>query len=705
MEPLVVGSMASSSYQVVTSESGPQTRFIARSLHVSIVGYSSMEHCSRFRQALLRRNNLLRSPRQDTTCMLRFTSQNKFGGDCRKVQAAVDDFYLGRTLRVPVAAACLRNHDKDESRAKDRLPVPVEETRYFNFIVIGSGVAGLRYALEVAKVGSVAIVTKSEPHESNTNYAQGGVSAVLDPSDSVESHIRDTIVAGAFLCDEETVEVVCREGPERVKELMAMGASFDHSEDGQLHLTKEGGHSHHRIVHAADVTGREIERALLTAVQNNPNISFFEHHFAIDFLTKQEGSSVRCYGVDTLNIKSKEVLRFIGGVTMLAAGGAGHIYPNTTNPRVATGDGVAMAHRACAVISNMEFVQFHPTALADEGLPIRPKHRENVFLISEAVRGAGGILYNQSMERFMPQYDSRWELAPRDVVARSIEDQLKKRKEKYIYLDISHKPSKEILSHFPNIAAVCLQYGLDITKQPIPVVPAAHYMCGGIQTGLSGETSVWGLYAAGEVTCTGLHGANRLASNSLLEALVFSRRAVEPSIEYALGVGISHQDIDEAKEWPRVIEASAVLDKFQLQNISTFTACQREQLQQIMWDYVGIVRSTERLEIAQAQLKELESVWEDCLCKHGWNPLMVNTELCEMRNLISVANLVVSSALARQESRGLHYTTDFPDLVERQRFPTFIFPSFPISLKGNSQVIYKMPVEPARISEKRGDLS
>ncbi|KAK8290292.1 hypothetical protein V6Z12_D07G251500 [Gossypium hirsutum] len=288
----------------------------------------------------------------------------------------------------------------------------------------------LRYALEVAKHGSVAIITKAEPHESNTNYAQGGVSAVLCPSDSVESHMQDTIVAGAYLCDEETVKVVCTEGPDRIRELIAMGASFDHGDDGNLHLAREGGHSHHRIVHAADMTGREIERALLEAVVNDPNISVFKHHFAIDLLTSQDGSDTVCHGIDALNTETQEVVRFISKVTLLASGGAGHIYPSTTNPLVATGDGMAMAHRAQAVISNMEFVQFHPTALADEGLPIKPKKtRENSFLITEAVRGDGGILYNLSMERFMPLYDERAELAPRDVVARSIDDQLKKRNE------------------------------------------------------------------------------------------------------------------------------------------------------------------------------------------------------------------------------------------------------------------------------------
>jgi L-aspartate oxidase len=582
---------------------------------------------------------------------------------------AVDQTFDSAT---PVQAS---HKDMQEETAETEADNGSGASKRFDFLVIGSGVAGLRYALAVAKFGTVAIVTKSEPQESNTMYAQGGVSAVLDPADSVESHIRDTIVAGAFLCDEETVEVVCREGPERVRELIAWGALFDQSEDGQLHLAREGGHSHHRIVHAADMTGREIERALLTAVQTDPNISMFEHHVAVDLLTLQDGPTVVCYGVDTLDTKKQKVVRFIGGVTMLASGGAGHVYPTTTNPLVATGDGVALAQRAHAVVSNMEFVQFHPTALADEGLPIKPEKRENAFLITEAMRGAGGILYNQSMERFMPLYDSRAELAPRDMVARSIDDQLKKRKEKFVYLDISHKPRDEILAHFPNIAAECLKYGLDITKEPIPVVPAAHYMCGGVQTGLLGETTIQGLFAAGEVTCTGLHGANRLASNSLLEALVFAERAVEPSVAYAFKKGSEQADIEKVeKECLRPVVAMD-LNKDELKEVLRFTAVQRKRLQQIMWDYVGIVRSTERLKVAQRELTELEAEWEEHLLRNGWKPRMVSLEVCEMQNLISVSNLVVSSALVRQESRGLHYTTDFPMLVESARLPTILFPS------------------------------
>jgi len=484
--------------------------------------------------------------------------------------------------------------------------------------------------------------------------------------------------------------VVCTEGPDRVRELMTMGASFDHGEDGSLHLAREGGHSHHRIVHAADMTGREIERALLKAVVNNPNITMFEHHFAIDLLTSEDGSNIYCHGVDTLNTETNAVVRFISRVTLLASGGAGHIYPTTTNPRVATGDGIAMAHRASAVISNMEFVQFHPTALADEGLPIKPHTRENAFLITEAVRGDGGILYNQAMERFMPQYDARGELAPRDVVARSIDDQLKKRNERYVLLDISHKPKEEILYHFPNIAAECLKYGLDITESPIPVVPAAHYMCGGVQARIHGETIITGLYVAGEVACTGLHGANRLASNSLLEALVFAQRAVEPSLDYIVRSKI---DIDKSVEWPFPV-VPTVLRVSQLNEVKLITASTRMKLQKTMWDYVGIVRSIDCLKIAEKSLAELEFEWEDHLFRFGWRPYMVNLEVCELRNLFSCANLVVSSALARQESRGLHYIVDFPDLVESQRLPTIIFPSSSLKSTWSTQLVHRLFADP-----------
>ncbi|CAI5531434.1 unnamed protein product, partial [Closterium sp. Naga37s-1] len=612
--------------------------------------------------------------------------------------------------------------------------VPPPETKLYDFVVIGSGIAGLRFALGVAAKGTVAVVTKAEPQEGSTNYAQGGVSAVLDPLDSIENHISDTIVAGAYLNDVEVVEVVCREGPERVRELMRMGASFDRGDDGRLLLAREGGHSHSRIVHAADVTGREIQRALLTAAQKTKRIDMFEHHMAIDLLTRQEDSGKStCYGVEALDTETGQIIRFIAGSTLLATGGAGHVYPNTTNPTVATGDGVALALRAGAVISNMEFIQFHPTALADAGLPIQPPGpRPNSFLISEAVRGAGGLLYNQAGERFMLHYDPRAELAPRDVVARSIDDQLKRRGDLFVYLDISHKPTDEILRHFPNIAAECKRWGVDITKDPIPVVPAAHYMCGGVQTGLFGETSIRGLWAAGEVACTGLHGANRLASNSLLEALVFAQRAVEPAIAHAVAAApLNHvlaglpdgRDMDGAmwggEEWEGEGEGEGEevkvvgLSRGDLGAVAAagVTAKYREQLkaimwryvvivrstdrlriaqreieytlpylsllplypQAIMWRYVGIVRSTDRLRIAQREIDTLASAWRADLQTNVLLPRgAVSMETCEMENLINVASLVVRSALRRRESRGLHFTTDFPGQSESASLHTVL---------------------------------
>ncbi|KAL0450661.1 UNVERIFIED_CONTAM: L-aspartate oxidase, chloroplastic [Sesamum latifolium] len=467
-------------------------------------------------------------------------------------------------------------------------------SKYFDFAVIGSGIAGLRYALEVAKHGTVAVITKAEPHESNTNYAQGGVSAVLCPSDSVENHVQDTIIAGAYLCDEETV--------------------------------REGGHSHRRIVHAADMTGREIERALLEAVRKDPNIFVFEHHFAIDLLTSQDGSDTVCHGVDTLNTETQEVVRFISKVTLLASGGAGHIYPSTTNPPVATGDGMAMAHRAQALISNMESCE------GRRRHTLQLRHGEIHALLRQEA-----------------------ELAPRDVVARSIDDQLKKRNEKYVLLDISHKPKENILSHFPNIAAECLKYGLDITRQPIPVVPAAHYMCGGVRAGLQGETNVRALYVAGEVACTGLHGANRLASNSLLEALVFARRAVQPSIDHMRSSRID-QGASRSWSWPKMPKSLG-------DNVLNRIVRREGSEERAAVDNVG-----------------------------GWEATMVGIEACEMRNLFCCSKLVVSSALARHESRGLHYTVDFPHVEESMRLPTVIFPCSPVNSTWSSRQLHRQQI-------------
>lgn len=524
----------------------------------------------------------------------------------------------------------------------------------FDYLVIGSGVAGLSYALRVAETGTVAIVTKKASAESNTNYAQGGVAAVMDEHDSFESHIQDTLEAGAGLCDPEVVEVVVREGPERIRELISLGASFT-SHDGRLHLGREGGHSAHRIVHAADTTGREIEHTLLERVREHRNIQLFEYHFAVELITEHHlgqhvsrlRPDVHCFGAYVLDEVKGTVEPFLSKTTLLAAGGSGRVYLHTTNPAIATGDGVAMAYRAKARVANMEFVQFHPTSLY---------HPEaDSFLISEAVRGAGGLLFNRKGERFMSSYDPRGELAPRDIVARAIDDQMKQHGDAFVLLDISHRPADEILEHFPFIYETCLSYGLDITKEPIPVVPAAHYQCGGVVTDLYGRTSIQGLFACGEVACTGLHGANRLASNSLLEALVFSHRAIEPSISYAKDRewqdGVPEWD-DSGTEYP---------------NEWVLVSHNREELRLVMSDYVGIVRSRLRLERAFRRTKLLFEETEEF-----YRRSRISTGLCELRNMIAVAYLIIQSAQMRHESRGLHYILDHPETVESERRATFL---------------------------------
>ncbi len=529
------------------------------------------------------------------------------------------------------------------------------DQRYrFDFIVIGSGVAGLSYALRVAEHGTVAILTKKASIESNTNYAQGGIAAVMHEEDSAESHIQDTLVAGAGLCDRHIVEIVVTEGPPRVRELMELGAQFTR-ENNRLHLGREGGHSKHRIVHAADTTGREVERALLAQIQAHANIQVFEYHYALDLITQHHlgqhvsrlRTDIQCYGVYALDETTDLVKTFLGKVVMLASGGSGQAYLHTTNPSIATGDGVAMAYRAKARIENMEFVQFHPTSLY---------HPEaGSFLISEAVRGAGGLLFSQSGERFMPAYDDRAELAPRDIVARAIDDQLKQRGEKFVLLDISHKPSAEILSHFPHIYETCLKYGIDITSDPIPVVPAAHYQCGGVRTDALGQTNINGLFAAGEVASTGLHGANRLASNSLLEALVFAERAVEPSIAYMQTASW----LEEVPQW----DDSGTMRP----NEWVLVSHNRDELRRVMSDYVGIVRSVLRLERAARRTQLIYEETEDF-----YRRSRVSTGLCELRNLIVVAYLIVRSAQMRRESRGLHYMLDYPSERDTERRPTLV---------------------------------
>ena len=536
-----------------------------------------------------------------------------------------------------------------------------------DFLVIGSGAAGLSYALRVAEHGSVAVITKKASAESNTNWAQGGIAAVMnaaeigaaesDDTDSFESHVEDTLIAGAGLCDEEAVRIVVEEGPQRVRELMEMGAAFTRQdgEGGALHLGREGGHSADRIVHAADTTGREVEQALLAQVRAHPDIELLEYHFAVDLITEHHlgqhvtrlRPDVTCFGAYVLNEESGAVETFLAKSTLLAAGGSGQVYLHTTNPSVATGDGVAMAYRAKARVANMEFVQFHPTSLF---------HPEaDSFLISEAVRGEGALLFNQGGERFMPEYDERAELAPRDVVARAIDNQLKRRGEEHVWLDISHRPAADIKVYFPHIYETCLGFGIDMTKEPIPVVPAAHYQCGGVQTDHFGRTSIDGLFACGEVACTGLHGANRLASNSLLEALVFSRRATEPSAKYASAQRIHQQVPDwDASGTERPDEAILISHN-------------RDELRRVMSDYVGIVRSRLRLERAFRRTHLLHEETEDF-----YRRSVISTELCELRNMITTGYLIIRSAQMRRESRGLHYMLDFSEQVEAERRPTLV---------------------------------
>ncbi|PSQ88729.1 MAG: L-aspartate oxidase [Bacteroidetes bacterium QS_8_64_10] len=524
----------------------------------------------------------------------------------------------------------------------------------YDFLVIGSGVAGLSFALRAAERGTVAVITKKESAESNTNYAQGGIAGVMREDDSVESHVADTLDAGASLCDEDVVRIVASEGPERIRELMAWGAEFTRS-NGQLHLGREGGHSADRIVHAADATGREVERALLTSAREHGNVNLLEYHYALELITEHHlgqhvsrlRPDVHCFGAYVLDVKAGRVRTMLAKTTLLAAGGAGQVYQHTTNPPVATGDGYAMAYRAKARMANMEFVQFHPTAL---------HHPEaDSFLISEAVRGAGGKLYNQAGERFMPDYDDRAELAPRDIVARAIDNQLKQRGEDFVWLDVSHEAAGEVREHFPTIAAKCEEYGIDITAEPIPVVPAAHYQCGGVETDRKGRTSIDGLFACGEVACTGLHGANRLASNSLLEALVFSHRALEPAAEYASNVTWN----TDVPAW----DASGTKRPDEWVLVSH----NREELRRVMSDYVGIVRSELRLERASRRTHLLFEETEDFYRRSRVSP-----GLCELRNMIAVAYMIIRSAKQRRESRGLHYMLDYPDPVESERRPTLV---------------------------------
>jgi len=522
-----------------------------------------------------------------------------------------------------------------------------------DFLVIGSGIAGLTYALKMAHQfpdKKVVVITKTQADETNTKYAQGGIAGVWDEeNDSYDKHIEDTLIAGDGLCNEQIVEIVVKEGPERIKEIIAYGAQFDKKETGEYALGKEGGHSENRILHHKDVTGKEMERALLSQLQAAKNIELINHCFVLDIITQhhlgylvtKSTTDITCYGVYVLNVITNTIEKVLATVTLLATGGNGQVYRTTTNPKIATGDGVAMVYRAKGRIENMEFIQFHPTALFEPG--VSPS-----FLITEAVRGDGGILRNKQGEAFMEKYDERKDLAPRDIVARAIDNEMKKNGTEHVYLDCRHFGKDKFYHHFPNIYDKCLSIGIDITKDMIPVAPAAHYSCGGIKTDEFGKTSIQNLYACGECASTGLHGANRLASNSLLEAMVFGHRAFEQVVElFKNGDNNQLQSIDES-----LIPDWKVKGTNEPKEMILITQS-RKELEQIMSDYVGIVRTDVRLKRA---MKRLDLLYEET--EELYRSTKVSPQLCELRNLITVGYLIVKGAEFRKESRGLHYNTD-----------------------------------------------
>jgi len=522
-----------------------------------------------------------------------------------------------------------------------------------DFLVIGSGIAGLTFAIKASDLGTVHIVTKKKDFDSNTNYAQGGIASVFDPHDSIESHIKDTLTAGAGLCNEAAVRILAESGPQRVQELMNWGAHFSTRQNPNgsvsLDLGREGGHSYNRIVHAKDLTGQEVERALLDEIAKRKNIRVFENHTAVDLLTQHQlkltgaqinsYNNIMCYGAYILDNTTGVVHLFTAPYTLLATGGIGQVYLHTTNPDIATGDGIAMAYRAGALIADMEFIQFHPTSL------YQPGNKERAFLISEAVRGEGAILLNSRGERFMEKVHPLKELAPRDIVARAIDMELKRLGDQCVYLDISFKDKDFLESRFPTIYNYCLEAGIDISKEPIPVVPAAHYLCGGIVSDLNGRTSINNLYVSGESACTGVHGANRLASNSLLEGIVFSHRAFCHIKEI-----FSPKQKDQLPQFPQ-------WDKKGTFDLEEWILIQHniEDVKRVMWDYVGIVRSNRRLERAARRIALLEEEIQDY-----YKRSTLTSRLVELRNLITTAKLIVQSAMLRKESRGLHYNTNYP---------------------------------------------
>lgn len=521
-----------------------------------------------------------------------------------------------------------------------------------DFLVIGSGIAGLSFALKVAGHGKVLIVTKAEAVESATKYAQGGIAAVMYTPDNYEKHIRDTMIAGDELSDEKIVRMTITESTERIKELISWGTEFDRTESGEYSLAKEGGHSEYRVLHHKDSTGLEIESTLLRQVKEHPSIELLENHFTIEVLTqhhlgleiRRSSAYIKCYGAYVLDRKTLDIHTILAKVTMLAAGGAGNVYATTTNPQIATGDAVAMVYRAKGIVEKMEFFQFHPTSL------YHPEERPS-FLITEALRGFGAVLKTIDGEEFMEKYDPRASLASRDIVARAIDNELKSRGEDFVYLDCRHLNKNELISRFPGIYAKCLSIGIDICRDMIPVVPAAHYMCGGIKVDEYARSSIENLYASGECASTGLHGANRLASNSLLEALVFSHRASKDALTKV-------QETDFAYDIPDWDAEGTVLNE----EMVLITQSMKE-LQSIMTNYVGIVRSNIRL---QRALDRLQIIYRET--EELFKQSTLDVKICELRNLINIAYLIVKMAKERKESRGLHYNIDFPKEGDRAYF-------------------------------------
>jgi len=513
-----------------------------------------------------------------------------------------------------------------------------------DFLVIGSGIAGLCFALKAANYGKVCMITKGKMDEGSTRYAQGGIATVMYEPDTYEKHIEDTMVAGDELSDRNIVDITVREGTERVMELVKWGVDFDKNQDGTFALAKEGGHSEYRILHNKDLTGLEIEQKLIQAVRKNPNIEIYEGRLAVEIITQhhlgvevtRRTPDITCYGAYVYSPETKRIHTILAKVTMMATGGIGNVYEHTTNPHVSTGDGIAMVYRAKGAVRGMEFVQFHPTSLYN------PKDSPS-FLITEAMRGAGAILRDGNGVAFMEKYDPRGSLAPRDIVARAIDSEMKRQGVDHVFLDPSPIPHKEIFDHFPNIYAKCLSIGIDITKEMIPVVPVEHYSCGGIETDEWGETSIRNLFASGECASTGLHGANRLASNSLLEAVVFSHRACVKAVELLPNLKFCREVPDWDSEGTVLNEEMVLITQ------------ERKELQTIMSSYVGIVRSDLRLQRAFDRLEILYRETEDLYKKSILNP-----EICELRNLINIGYLIVRHAMARKESRGLHYSLDYP---------------------------------------------